>query len=106
MIESRKKKEKLTDLVRRWCKHTQHHNLRDGDVSSLVSQVLDEFYSIKLSCGHLVRDMDEGVCIAFFDESGRVQGIYCKDCAEEYKKKLGAWEIKSEVREGLDKEKM
>ncbi|KKN17544.1 hypothetical protein LCGC14_0964690 [marine sediment metagenome] len=106
MIESVEKQKRLNDIVGRWCKQTQHRNLRGGDIQSLVSQVMSEFYHITLCCGHQVMEMEEAVSIAFNDfitdrgdmehggGMGVVSGCYCRDCAEQYKKKLGAWEIK------------
>tara|TARA_Y100000310_G_scaffold144390_1_gene143668 strand:- start:32610 stop:32861 length:252 start_codon:yes stop_codon:yes gene_type:complete len=78
--------------------------LRDGDIYGLVSHILEEFYLIHLCCGHLVRELDESIYIAFNDlildrsdmeyRVGEVSGRYCKDCAEKYKKEFGAWEVK------------
>ena len=107
MIESELKKRGLTDTITRWATHTKVlSSLRDHDIPSLVGQVMEEFYRIRLCCGHLVRDLDEGVYIAFEDYIvdrsdmeegggiGEVSGLYCKDCAEEYIKNLGAWKVK------------
>lgn len=99
MIESKVKQERLTDTVERWCKHTKiKQHLRPYDIPDLVSQILSEFYHVTLCCGHLVGDLRDGVHIAFYDYSdgdrGEVSGSYCKECAEKYKRKLGAWEVK------------
>ena len=97
MIESEEKRQRLTDRIERWCKHTNHRNLRNGDIYALANSILEEFYHITLCCGHLVKDIDDGVLIEFYEyddhSKGTVQGLYCKDCAEKYKKELGAWEI-------------
>lgn len=98
MIESEEKKERLTEMVTRWCNFTKvSPQLREGDIPSLVRQVIEEFYHIHLSCGHLVEEIDEGVHIAYRENDGsEVSGMYCKECAEEYKRTLGAWEVKDE----------
>ena len=105
MIESELKRKRLTDIVTHWCEHTQHRNLRAGDIPGLVDSVLSEFYHITLSCGHMVRDMDEGIPIAFKDfvvdrgdmehggGMGEISGDYCKECADRYLSELGAWKV-------------
>ena len=98
MIESEEKRKRLTDTVEHWCKHTKvDHLLRCHDIPGLVDSVLSEFYHIQLSCGHLVRDFSEETVLTFkeYDES-EITGCYCADCAEHYKKELGAWEQKNE----------
>jgi len=105
MIESEEKRKRLTDTIIHWTNHTKvDHLLRTGDIPSLVRNILQEFYNVTLSCGHLVRG-DEGVHIEFEDfvtdrsdmehggGMGIVSGTYCTDCAEHYKE-LGAWESK------------
>lgn len=97
MIESEEKKKRLTSTITHWCEHTKVlPYLRNGDIPSLVRQVLDEFYNVTLCCGHLVKG-SEGVHIAFMDNSdgemGEISGLYCEDCAKKYKKELGAWEV-------------
>ena len=99
MLESEQKRKRLTDLITHWCEHTNVlPYLRDYDIPSLVGQVMEEFYQLRCTCGHSIRDFDEGVHIAFKDmndgEEVEVSGLYCKDCAERYKKNLGAWEVK------------
>ena len=98
MIESEEKRKRLTDDITHWCRHTKIlPQLREHDIPSLVGQILEEFYHTHLCCGHLVRSFQEGVHIAFEDwsdgELGVVTGLYCKECAEDYKKELGAWEV-------------
>ena len=106
MIESEEKRQRLLEMVSRWCEHTKVlPYLRDGDIPNLVRQVLGEFYNVTLCCGHLVKG-SEGVHITFRDYivdrgdtehgggMGEVSGTYCKDCAEKLKKDLGAWEVK------------
>ena len=97
-IESEIKRQRLTDTITRWCIHTKTKPiLRDHDIPSLVGQILEEFYHIRLCCGHLVRDFDESVSLAFKENDGStVYGSYCKVCAEEYKKELGAWKVKDD----------
>ncbi|KKM99570.1 hypothetical protein LCGC14_1146540 [marine sediment metagenome] len=105
MIESEEKKKRLNDTITHWCKHTKvDHLLRNGDIQWLVGSILSEFYCVTLCCGHKVKG-NEGVHIAFNDfvvdrgdsehggGMGEVSGIYCDDCAEHYKKEIGAWEI-------------
>jgi hypothetical protein len=97
MIESEEKRNRLTDIITRWCEFTKHTNLRDGDISGLVGSILGEFYHIYLSCGHMVRESKDGVTLTFKDNcDGKICDIigdYCKDCAELYKKNLNAKEI-------------
>lgn len=97
MIESKVKEKRLTELVERWTTHTKVlPYLRDYDISSLVSQILSEFYHITLSCGHLVMNSDERIELAFKENDGSIiYGSYCQDCAETYKKDLEAWEVAS-----------
>ena len=97
-IESEEKRKRLTDDITYWAEHTKIlSQLRKGDIPNLVRQILGEFYHIHLCCGHLVREMDDGVHITFKEyidgEMGEVSGVYCKECAEKYKKELGAREI-------------
>ena len=93
-IESEEKKQRLLDIIERWVSHTKvEPYLREGDIPGLVRQIIEEFYHVSLSCGHYVRDLDEGVSLAFKDnDDSEIHGIYCKDCAKRYKKELGAWE--------------
>lgn len=98
MIESEEKRKRLTDIITRWSEYTKVINyLRPYDIHNLVGQVLDEFYSVMFSCGHL-GNWEDGVHIAFKDlddgQEGEYSGLYCRDCAEEYKAELGAWEVK------------
>ena len=101
MIESEEKRKRLTDMITRWCEFTMiKPYLRDLDIPSLVSQIIDEFYHIHLCCSHQVRELCEGIYLEFEDfiakenVMGTISGSYCKDCAEEYKKELDAKEIK------------
>jgi len=101
MIESEVFKERITQTITHWAQYTKaNFMLRKGDVSDLVRQIMDDAYHVTLACGHKVRSSDEGVTLAFKDyDDGdlvTVQGTYCRDCAKEYKRKLGAWEIKNE----------
>lgn len=106
MIESEVKRKRLTEDIKHWCNHIKTTPLlRQGDIPGLVQTILTEFYHETLSCGHMVSN-GEGVDIAFNDfitdrsdmehggGIGEVSGRYCNDCAERYKKELGAWEIK------------
>ena len=103
MIESEEKRIRLTKAISRWCDLVKATPLlRSGDVSSLVEQILEEFYHITLSCGHKVRDMSEAEELEFEDfitdrsdmehgdGMGTVYGSYCADCAKRYKKELHA----------------
>ena len=103
MIESEEKRKRLTDTITRWCKNTNVlPYLRDYDIPGLVHYILDEFYHITLCCGHMVKDMDEGIDLTFKeyvwkeDAECEISGIYCKDCAEWFKKEAGAWETKDD----------
>lgn len=98
MIESEEKRQRLTDTITRWAKHTHaDRELRNGDIGGLVSSILDEFYHITLSCGHRVREMGDGVSLEYqSQEDGEpctIYGEYCKDCATQYKKELNAKEV-------------
>lgn len=100
MIESEEKRVRLTDRITRWCEHTHHRNLRSGDIPGLVDNILEEFYHIRLCCGHLVRDLDEGVALVHTEidcegNRGKVYGDYCRDCAERYKKEINAKEVET-----------
>jgi len=100
MIESEEKREVLEREIKRWCDHVKATPLlRQGDIEGLVRTILGEFYPVVLSCGHWVAGCEDGVHIAWYDsvfdkkEKAVTSGLYCKDCAEKYKKKLGAWEV-------------
>jgi len=94
MIESEEKRKRLTDTVTRWTQHTKvDHLLRDGDVPGLVQSILQEFYHIHLSCGHMVAELDEITTLSWKDVEGECYGSVCKECAERYKRELGAWEV-------------
>lgn len=102
MIESEENKIRVRKDIEEWCDFVKVTPLlRNNDISSLVNSIMGEFYHISLYCGHLARSIEDGVLIEFYEyddhSKGTVQGIYCKDCAEEYKKTLGAWEVKLEV---------
>lgn len=98
MIQSEEKKKRLLELIAQWCAHTKIEQLlRAHDIPSLVGSILDEFYHVHLCCGHLVASSDEGVHIAFNDNDSVVSGLYCRECANRYKKELGAWEVKSDT---------
>jgi hypothetical protein len=99
MIESEERRKRITDIVERWAKYNRIiPYLREHDIPSLVNSVIQEFYHVSLCCGHWVRSNDEGVPLEFEDcvngENVTVTGIYCKECAERYKKDLKAREIK------------
>ncbi len=100
MIESEEKRQRINENIKQWCDHVKATPLlRNYDIPSLVKTILEEFYHLQLSCGHLVKDYDEGVILEFYeypDKNGTVIGSYCKDCVEKYKKELGAWEVKNE----------
>lgn len=101
MIESREIEKLIKSDIERWCEYTHADKvLRDGDIYSLVSSMIDRFYRVTLCCGHKVQSINEGITLEFYEyddhSKGTVQGLYCKDCAEEYKKDLGAWEVKHE----------
>lgn len=95
MIESEVKRERLTDILTRWADNTKvSWMLRDFDIPWLVREILEEFYHVRLCCGHYVEDHDDGVAIEFDENDGSVvSGLYCRVCAEEYKRDLGAREI-------------
>ena len=107
-IESKENQQRLTEDIKRWCDHVKATPLlRQGDIEGLVRTILGEFYHTTFCCRHLGR-YDEGVHIAFKEfivdrgdmehggGIGEVSGLYCRDCADEYKKELGAWEVNDE----------
>ena len=73
------------------------HLLRAPDIPSLVDTILREFYHTTFCCGHLGHP-EEGVHIAFKEyvdgKVGVVEGLYCRDCADEYIKTVGASEVR------------
>ena len=104
-IESEEKRQRLNDAISRWCDNVKATPLlRQGDIGALVQTILWEFYPTTFCCGHLGH-YEDGVHIAFKEfivdrgdmehggGIGEVSGLYCRDCADEYKKKLGAWEV-------------
>jgi len=100
LIESELKRKELTKTITRWCEFTMiKPYLREQDIPSLVSQIIDEFYHVTLCCGHQVENLDEGIALEFEDFiakeniMGKVCGSYCEDCAEKYIKELGAEKI-------------
>ena len=102
MIESEEKKERLKEIIERWTRNTKiDQYLRDYDIPSLISQIVNEFYHINLSCGHWIRQY-EGESFDFShktweydccgDQDGPAQGAwstvsgsYCRDCYEKMK---------------------
>jgi len=94
MIESEERRVRIYQTIERWCDNTKiTPRLRSYDIPGLVTQIMEEFYTVHLCCGHLVKNTDEGVAIAWKEGAGEVSGLYCRDCADEYKRELGAWEI-------------
>jgi hypothetical protein len=101
MTESKEKQQRIESIIEHWtesCILKQY--LREGDIRNLASQIIDEFYHVQLCCNHKVMHIKEGIRLAFKDVDSEgneceVQGDYCRDCAEKYKKELGAWEIKN-----------
>ena len=104
MIESEKKRKRITEDIEHWCDHVKATPLlRGGDIHGLVQAILTEFYHTTFCCGHMGNG--DGVVIAFNDfvtdrsdmehggGIGEFQGIYCRDCADKYIKELGAWVI-------------
>ena len=99
MIDSVEKKQALRDIITHWCNYTKiMPYLRDGDISFLASSIISEFYHITLSCGHLVKELNESIVLEYDDTTDRVgvgviRGSFCNDCAEEYIKEFGAKRI-------------
>ena len=98
MIESEERRKELAEEITQWVNYTKvAQYLRPDDIPHLVSRIIETFYHTRFSCGHYGH-WNEGVHIAFKDtDNGKpctVSGLYCKDCAEDYKVKLGAWEVK------------
>jgi len=98
MIDSEVKRNRIKGIIEQWALHTKVlPQLREYDIPGLVGQIIEEFYHTHLSCGHLANSIDDGVVLAFYEYEdtarGEVYGTYCKDCAEEYKLELGAWEV-------------
>lgn len=111
MIESEEKRKAVREDIERWTKFTKiKQYLRQSDIPSLVSQIIDEFYHTTLSCGHRVSSTDEGTPLEFEDfitdrsdmEHGggmcTTQGIYCADCVPGYIKDLKARVIGKETK--------
>ena len=105
MIESEAKRQQIKTDISYWCDRVKATPLlRTGDIEGLVQTILEEFYHTTFCCGHLGH-LEDGVHIAFKDfivdrgdmehggGMGDVSGLVCRDCAEKYKKELGAWEI-------------
>lgn len=84
-IESEEKRQRITDTIERWVENTKvKPYLRDYDIPSLVGSILSEFYHITLCCGHLVKELNEGIPLEQDDqENGTISGDYCKECADE-----------------------
>ncbi len=94
MIESEEKRARLKDLIEHWAKHTKADQmLREGDIPNLVGQVIEEFYHVRLSCGHYVRSIDDGHPMKYKDVNGKVYGTYCDDCSIWYREKLKATDV-------------
>lgn len=85
MIESEEKRERITNTITRWCNHVKATPLlRGGDISGLVQSILGEFYHVHLSCGHMVKELDEGIEYNETEEDGSlISGIECQDCHDE-----------------------
>jgi hypothetical protein len=105
MIDAEEKKIVLKDILDNWTENTRiKPYLRDYDIPNLISQIIDTFYPIQLSCGHRVRNLNEGISLKFkeyvVDRSdmehgggmGEIFGDYCKDCANAHIK-LGAKKV-------------
>ena len=100
-IESEEKRKQLFDDISRWCDNVKATPLlRKGDIENLAGTILGEFYHVTLCCGHMVRSVDEGVVLEFYEYEDKTRGIvvgtYCQDCAKDYIEKLGAREVKDE----------
>lgn len=94
MIKSEFQKKRITEIITNWCDNVKTTPLlRPFDIPALVDNILSEFYRVTFCCGHKGDWLDEGIHIAFKGAEGEVSGLYCKDCAEMYKKDLGAWEV-------------
>ncbi len=98
MIESEEKKKRLIGDIEHWSEFTKiKQYLRIYDIPNLVNTILEEFYHVTLCCGHKVNSIHDGVNIEFYTYENNDQettiGLYCKDCAEKFKRELGAWEV-------------
>ena len=97
MIESEMKRQRLSDMIQRWATHTKVlPQLRESDIPGLVESVIEEFYHVRLCCGHWVKSIDEGINLEIDEPDGKAYGSYCKDCAKEMIKEDWAREIKEE----------
>jgi hypothetical protein len=97
MIESQEKRKQITEIIERWCEHTKVKlYLREYDIPGLVGSVIEEFYHVRLCCGHWVKSIDEGINLEIDELEGKAYGSYCKDCAKEMIKEDWAREIKEE----------
>jgi hypothetical protein len=95
-IESERKRQIITERIERWTKHTKiKPYLRDYDIPHLVDSIIRDFYHVGLCCGHVVRDICEGIHLEMDDADGKTYGLYCKDCAERMIKEGWAKEVKS-----------
>ena len=94
-IESEEKRQRLNETITHWAENTKVISLlRDYYIPGLVNSILEEFYHIRLSCGHWVDNLGDGVPLEFTENDGSiVHGTYCHDCAEDYKTNLNDKEI-------------
>jgi len=84
-IESEELRKKITEDIKRWCDQVKATPLlRQGDIEGLVRTILEEFYHIHLTCGHMVKELDEGINLEIDDSEGKEYGFYCRDCAEKF----------------------
>ena len=84
MIESKEKRERITETIERWAENTKiKPYLRDYDIPGLAYNILGEFYHVHLCCTHMVRELGEGIELEVDDCDGKRYGSYCKDCAEQ-----------------------
>jgi len=94
LIESEEKRIRLNEIIMQWCEHIKVlPQLREYDIPRLVSLILEEFYTIDLTCGHLVRSFHEGKMLTFNEHGGETTGLYCSDCFAARLKEKGKNEI-------------
>ncbi len=84
MIESEEKRKEIIESVEHWAKWTRVETLlRPGDAYTLSDTILQLFYKVVLTCGHMVKTIDEGVYLRVDDgEEGWYEGLYCQHCAQ------------------------
>ena len=98
VVESEQKRLRIIDSITHWCETTKvEHLLRPFDIPGLAMTIIEEFYPVRMCCGHYVKETTDGEHIAFKETDGpdseEVSGMYCKECADVYVDYYGAWRL-------------